>query len=232
MPSTNVTYYSDLLCVWAYVAQIKLDELRLQLGDRVAVTHRFCSVFTDSAGRVDRGWADRGGFEGYAEHVRSVVARFDHVSIHPDAWTRVRPATSMTGHAFVKAMTLACRDGEAEDAPLPACNGRTTLEELEWRVRLAFFRDARDIACLSVLEEVAAGLDLPTRAARARLEDGTAWAALAADYEAATADGVRGSPTFVLDGGRQVLYGNVGYKIIEANLLELLRDPGDRASWC
>jgi hypothetical protein len=28
------------------------------------------------------------------------------------------------------------------------------------------------------------------------------------------------------------LYGNVGYRIIEANIQELLADGGDRASWC
>jgi hypothetical protein len=37
----------------------------------------------------------------------------------------------------------------------------------------------------------------------------------------------------VLNGGRQKLYGDVGYKIIEANIQELIRDPHpDHASWC
>ena len=67
---------------------------------------------------------------------------------------------------------------------------------------------------------------------RARLEDGTALAALAADHESAAALGVSGSPTFVLNEGRQKLYGNVGYRILEANVEELLRDDRDSASWC
>jgi hypothetical protein len=29
---------------------------------------------------------------------------------------------------------------------------------------------------------------------------------------------------------RQKLYGNVGYRIVEANIQELLADPGERAS--
>ncbi len=66
----------------------------------------------------------------------------------------------------------------------------------------------------------------------ARLEDGQAYAALAEDYEIAGQSQVQGSPTFVLNEGRQKLYGNVGYRIIEANVQELLRDKRDMASWC
>ena len=62
---------------------------------------------------------------------------------------------------------------------------------------------------------------------------GRAHAALAADYQDAAAMGVQGSPTFILNGGRQKLYGNVGYRILEANIQELLRTPNaDQANWC
>src|SRR5690606_1059853 len=131
-----------------------------------------------------------GGYEGYALHVRSVVDRFDHVRLHADTWARVRPTTSLTAHAVVKAADLACRDGDLDGGPLPACQGRTTQEELAWRLRTAFFAEARDIGRLAVAEEVAAGMDLPVDRIRARLEDGSAWAALSADHDAATADGV------------------------------------------
>ena len=44
---------------------------------------------------------------------------------------------------------------------------------------------------------------------------------------------IQGSPSFVLNEGRQKLYGNVGYRILEANIHELLRaQPADQASWC
>jgi len=44
---------------------------------------------------------------------------------------------------------------------------------------------------------------------------------------------IEGSPSFVLNEGRQKLYGNVGFRIIEANIQELLRAPGtDQVSWC
>ena len=44
---------------------------------------------------------------------------------------------------------------------------------------------------------------------------------------------LQGSPSFVLNDGRQKLYGNVGFRILEANIQELLRPPTPtQASWC
>ena len=43
---------------------------------------------------------------------------------------------------------------------------------------------------------------------------------------------IEGSPTYLLNHGRQKLYGNLGYKVIEANVEEVLRRPRDAASWC
>jgi predicted DsbA family dithiol-disulfide isomerase len=106
------------------------------------------------------------------------------------------------------------------------------VEQLTWQLRLAFFRDARDIARQEVQLDVARALELPVDALRERLEDGRALAALAEDYELASRQQVTGSPTYLLNEDRQRLYGNVGYRIIEANVLELLRDNSDRASWC
>ena len=50
-----------------------------------------------------------------------------------------------------------------------------------------------------------------------------------------TRPGYRGEgwPTSVLKEGRQVLFGNVGDRVLEANIRELLREPAARAaSWC
>ena len=43
---------------------------------------------------------------------------------------------------------------------------------------------------------------------------------------------VQGSPTFVLNQGRQKLFGNVGYRVIAANIEELLHDNAGQLSWC
>ena len=55
---------------------------------------------------------------------------------------------------------------------------------------------------------------------------------MSTDLRDATDQGVKGSPTWVLNEGRQLLYGNVGYRILNANIEELLKNPGNEASWC
>lgn len=76
-----------------------------------------------------------------------------------------------------------------------------------------------------------AGTDLAD--IHARLARGEAHTALMSDDQEAQALGIRGSPSLVLDAGRQTLYGNVGFGIIQANIAELLREPqAGAASWC
>lgn len=54
------------------------------------------------------------------------------------------------------------------------------------------------------------------------------------DYpEALKREPLDGSPTFVLNDGRQKLFGNVAFRIIEANIREMLQAPNEtQASWC
>jgi predicted DsbA family dithiol-disulfide isomerase len=52
------------------------------------------------------------------------------------------------------------------------------------------------------------------------------------DVAMARDQSVRASPTLLFNEGRQALTGNVGYRVIEANVRELLRTPVDQSSWC
>lgn len=62
---------------------------------------------------------------------------------------------------------------------------------------------------------------------------GVAFADLEADHRDQQLLMVQGSPTYILNNGRQKLYGNVGYGVIEANIKELIRSPAaGAASWC
>jgi len=214
----TVEYYSDLLCVWAYIAEIRLNELRSKRRDEVSIVPRFVSLFGSTDVRIGQGWAERGGFEAYAKHVQEAAAGFDHVEVHPELWLRNVPAGSYGPHAFVKAAALAAPERGSD--------------ELTWRMRCAFFHELRDIGRLGVQLEIAQELGLPGSEIRGRLEDGSALAALATDHEAARNAQITGSPTFLLNEGRQKLYGNIGYRILDANIQELLTDNRDRASWC
>lgn len=67
---------------------------------------------------------------------------------------------------------------------------------------------------------------------QARIYDGSAIAALMNDYQICKLQTIKGSPSYVIDGGRQVLYGNVGYRMLHANIEELAKNPPEEASWC
>ena len=222
MASLSVTYFSDILCIWAYLAEMRIDQLKSEFGEQVCFENRFCSVFGDAHGKISRNWKD--DYAAFNRHLQDVTAAHPDLQLHPDVWLAAQPASSTSVHLTVKAAGL------AEEAGV---YGPGTADQLGWAFRCAFFRDAKDISNWSVQEDVfhAAGLD--PREAFGRIRDGSAFAALAADYAEADAKRVQGSPSFVLNQGRQILYGNVGYRVIKANLEELLRQPlSGEASWC
>ena len=102
-----------------------------------------------------------------------------------------------------------------------------------WAFRRAFFRDCRDISHWDIQCEIAADLGADIGAIEERIHSGAAFAALAADYQDADKMRIEGSPSLVLNEGRQKLYGNVGFRLIEANVQGLINAPGvDDASWC
>jgi predicted DsbA family dithiol-disulfide isomerase len=233
----RVAYFSDVLCVWAYLAQIKVDEVRATFGSQVEIESRFISVFGDTAAKLGAGWKDRGGFAGYARHVAEIAARFPHAPVHPEVWTRDAPASSMGCHLLLEAVRVLCDQGALPPlAPAPAAgagSGRPLVEELAWRLRRAFFAETRNVGQRAVQHEIAESLGLPLGAIDARIADGSAFAALSADAELQRTHAVQGSPTWLLNEGRQKLYGNVGYRVIEANLREALAaGTRDLASWC
>jgi protein-disulfide isomerase-like protein with CxxC motif len=230
--SVRISHFSDVLCVWAYVSQIRLEELRARQGEQIDIDYHFISLFGCTAERIGEGWRDRGNYAGFGDHVLEVCAGFPHVEVDPGVWKACTPASSGMSHLFLKAIQLLDERGEISSESSPQHQDRSLFEEAAWRVRLAFFRDVRDIAQLSVLMEVAEQLSLPVASIEERLRNGEAMAALCRDLELKDIHRVEGSPTYLLNEGRQRLYGNVGYRIIEANVVELLDRPEGQASWC
>lgn len=211
-----VQYFSDVLCVWAYVGQARLDELEAAFGADIATDVHFVSVFGDARDKLTKRWADKGGMSAYAEHVRATVARFDHVVVHPDVWEKVQPTSSLGCHLFLAAVKLL-------DA------GR--FRAASWALRQAFFRDAIDISARRAQLVVAEQIGLSIGAIEGHLYSGRAHAELSRGLDLARGFGVEVSPTFVFDEGRQRLAGNVGYRVIEANVRELRRAVVGH-SWC
>jgi predicted DsbA family dithiol-disulfide isomerase len=100
-------------------------------------------------------------------------------------------------------------------------------------IRLAFFERCLDISRWSVLKAVLEDVGVSVNDVQEMIDSGVAHADLEADRRDQQILMVQGSPTFILNEGRQKLYGNVGYGVIEANIKELLRSPmAGAASWC
>jgi len=228
----RIEFFSDLLCVWAYAAQIRLDELQKHYASAIALHYHFIPVFGCTQRRIAEGWREKGGFEGYSANVKQISEQFPHVRVHPDIWTRHIPPTSASAHHFLKAVHLLQRIGVIDAAPQAHLEGKTLFESVTWALRLAFFRDLENIADRAVQLAIAERHALPVAALERQLDSGEAMALLCKDVELQSKYKVEGSPTYVLNEGRQILYGNVGYKVIAANVEELVNRPEDQASWC
>jgi predicted DsbA family dithiol-disulfide isomerase len=228
----QISYVSDVLCVWAYVAEARLDELRKEFGSSIELEYRFIPIFGATRHRIDEGWKKRGGYAGFGEHVRGVAEGFPHVSVHERVWSEVAPTTSAAAHEMLCAIRLLMEEGILDSARREELEGRNLLEEAIWQVRLAFFEHARDISSREVLLDVLGQVGIPIPAIEAKLSSGEAMAELCRDIELRDEHKIEGSPTYYLNQGRQKLYGNVGYRVVSANLRELLEQPGHQASWC
>ena len=108
------------------------------------------------------------------------------------------------------------------------------FDRLVAQTRTEFFEQAKDVSKLSVLLELLGATGIQAGAVTKMIENGEAYAALHRDEQLAKAYGVLGSPTYVFNEGRQLLYGNVGYRIIASNLRELMSShPVEgEPSWC
>lgn len=220
MNSLPVAFFSDVLCVWAYIVQARLAGLGDELRSAVRVDLQTFDVFGDAQAKIASRWGDRGGVAGYAQHVHDIVADFESVTIHPDAWRNTIPVSSLPAHLVVAAAR--CIDSETGDA---------SAARLDHAIRQAFFASARDISQQSELRAIAGEAGIEFADLQARLDGGRAHALLIHDARRATELGIRQSPTLVLDDGRQLLSGNVGSGVIEANLRALMpQRDGDPAA--
>jgi len=228
----QISYFSDVLCIWAYVAEVRLDEVRKEFRSSVELEYRFIPIFGATRYRIAEGRKDRGGYAGFGEHVRKVAADFPHVSVNERVWSEVAPTTSSTAHEMLCAARQLANEGVVGSARRDDLGGRTLLEEATWQIRSAFFEHGRDISDRDVLLDVLGEAGMPTDAIEAKLKSGEAMAEVCRDIELRDSNKIEGSPTYYLNQGRQKLYGNVGYRVVSANLRELLEQPEHQASWC
>jgi len=223
MTKVTLDYFTDVLCIWAYVAQIRLDELHQQFDQDIQVNEHFITLFGNTEKRIGEGWKNKGGFDGFNQHVMHVAEQFPHLKINPEVWKSCRPTSSANSHLYLKSVQLLVNENKISNS---------NFQQFIWNIRSAFFEDAVDISNINILRKLAEEISLPIDLIQHKLDNGSAIAALCADMELREQFKLEGSPTYLLDNGRQKLYGNVGYRILEANVQELIERPEGIASWC
>ena len=224
MKPIHIFYFSDVLCIWAYVAQVRLEELKVAFPENIAIDYHFVPVFGNAREKLEKGWRDRGGLTGYQNHVKGIASKFEHISVHPDVWSQV-PASSTSAHLFLNAVQLLEIKGLVPESD-------KVLEKTAWTLREAFFTKLADISDRKVQFEIAEELGLDINLIQAQIDSGEAYALLSKDFDLIKEHTVTVSPTVIFNEGRQRLNGNVGYRVIESNIRELLHNPADEQSWC
>lgn len=225
MDPIRISYFSDVLCIWAYIAQIRLDELKATFQDKIVIEQHFVTVFGNAREKLEQRWHDRGGLKAYGTHVHDVVKPFDHITVHPDIWAQVTPPSSISCHLFLSAIK------GLEEKEIIA-RSDCLFEQAIWACREAFFAQLANVADRKVQFAIAEELGLPIPAIQAEIDSGEAYAQLSKDFDRVKEHAVTVSPTLIFNEGRQKLNGNVGYRVIEANIRELLHNPPGEQSWC
>jgi len=225
MEPIRIFYFSDVLCIWAYIAQIRLDELKTTFQDKIVIEQHFVPVFGNAREKLENRWHDRGGLKGYSDHVQEVAKKFNHITVHSDIWTNVTPPSSTSCHLFLHAIQLLEMKGIVQPA-------EKVFAKATWAFREAFFTKLANVSDRKVQFEIAEKLGFPIAAIQDQIDSGEAYAQLSKDFELVKEHTVSVSPTLIFNEGRQRLNGNVGYRVIEANIRELLHNPADEQSWC
>lgn len=217
----HFSYWSDPLCIWALVAQEKLDRLLDEHGPRLDVDYRVVPVFGSVAWRFAHGpWAE-GGVEGRCTVTRRVAEKSGRGDVSGACWRVAMPASSWAPATAIKAVFAAHDELGADAGP-----------HYQRALREAFFVGERDIALRAVQLEVAEQLGLARAPIEARLDDGSALAAVCEDHAEKERLKLQGSPTYVFDGGRAILYGDVAFGVLHATVEELVRGLTPGGSPC
>lgn len=205
-----IEYFSDVLCVWAWIAQNRIDELGKQFAGKIEIRNQYLDLFADTATHIQDQWAEKGHYAGFGDYVVKSAAPYVTAPVNNDIWHKVRPSTSANAHLVLKAIQLT--------------HNANTATEFALALRKAFFIEARDISHMETIKQllVQDGIDIKT--VDDSINNGTALAALMCDFHKAKQFEIKGSPTLILDNGRQTLYGNVCYRVMHTNVEELLNN--------
>lgn len=218
-PKIQINYFTDILCIWAYISEIRIEELQQEFSESVVVQPYFFSIFGDVKSKM----IEKGSVEVYASHVQHIASQYEHIALHPNVWTQNTPTSSIPAHIYL------CAANELSKQHKLVSNAGNILAAT---LRKRFFTEAADISSKEVIRETIEFLDWPISSFEQEIASGNAHAALARSLKKGTDLQINVSPTIVFNENRQRLAGNVGYRVIHANITELLNHPQREQAWC
>ena len=143
------SYWSDPLCIWALVAQQKLDRVLGELGAHIRVDYRIVPVFGSVPWRFAQGPWSKEGLEGRVLATRKIAEQGGRSDVSGECWRCAMPSSSWAPAAAIKAV-FALEDGGEDAGP-----------GYQRALRERFFVGEENIALRTVQLEVAEGLGLP-----------------------------------------------------------------------
>ena len=223
MPKLSFSHWTDPLCIWAFVAQDQLDRLLVEHAPRLAVDSRIVPIFGSVAWRFKHGPWSSGGVEARVRATAEIAQAHGHPEVDGACWRGDCPSSSWAPGAAIKAVWALEHAGHVE----PGMTGH-----YQHALRRRFFVEAQNISRRSVQLEAAEALGIARAGIENSLDDGSALALLAEDLQEKERLKLQGSPTYVFDNGRAMLYGNFRYGVLHATVEELLRGLGPEGSAC
>lgn len=220
----HVMCFSDVLCIFCYAADVRFEQLKTDFGSDVDLTYHFIPVYGDVRRRLNKSGKTNAE---YGASVRDIADRFEHVEVHPNIFRKSIPTSATPAHLYLRAIKLLEDEGS-----LTPCEGQSHFVKVMWQVRQAFFRDLIDVSRREQLDAIAEEAGLPVDEIRRVIDSGQAFAELSHDADLQRQYNVAVTPSLVFNEGRQHLNGNVGYRVIEVNIRELLNAPVGEMSWC
>lgn len=212
-------YFTDVLCIWAYIAQQRMDRLKQDFAGRLQVSEHFLPVFGAVNKKMQDNWKNKGGIKAYSQHVTEVAKDFKDITVADNIWLTNTPSSSISCHLFIKAAELSLINNENDSTPV-----NNKLSQLIWQLRVEFFQNVVDVSNLKEQFSIANSLGFSIIEIQGFIESGEAMAALDIDRQIKEHHNLKGSPSIILNEGRQILYGNVSCDVISANVQALLNE--------
>lgn len=73
-----IDYHTDILYVWAWIAQRRIDELNKKLGNRIELQCYYVDIFGDVPTKINTQWKSKDGYVGFAEHIQKSASVFEY----------------------------------------------------------------------------------------------------------------------------------------------------------